>query len=126
MFSHPNVPPVTLRLPPWALLTVEGIVDDVLDLTDPAVQKRIGTTLQELTGDWQIPQSMFLKGKGPRPPTQALGQAAHAARVIRGLKYPAAKNLPDGMGLAILADRLRPPNFLEVYDPHGHLVDRRP
>jgi hypothetical protein len=30
------------------------------------------------------------------------------------------------MGLAIFADRLRPPNFLEVYDPHGHLVDRRP
>ena len=126
VFSHPNVPPVTLRLPPWALLTVEGIVDDVLDLTDPALQKRIGTNLQELTGEWQIPQSIFVKGKGPRPPTQALGQVAHATGKIRGLKFPAAKNLPTGIGLAIFADRLRPPNFLEVYDPLGHLVDRRP
>ena len=126
IFSPPNFPPFTLRIHPQTVFAVEGIVSDVLDLNDQHIQNQLSTSLQELTGDWQVQQHDFLHGRGDLPKTQILGQAAYDSGVIRGLQYRATKNLPDGIALAIFADRLGSPNFLQVYDRFGHLSDRRP
>lgn len=39
---------------PYTVVTVVGVLIDVLDLTDPAVGERLGTNLQELTGHWRL------------------------------------------------------------------------
>lgn len=126
VFTNPTLPPTTPRLPPWAVFAVEGVVTEVLDLTDSSIQAALNTNFQELTGDWQVQQGRFVKGIGPIPPTQELGQAAFASGVIRGIKYPSARVPNTGLGYAIFADRLAAPDNLTVYDPRNHLNDRRP
>jgi hypothetical protein len=37
----------------WVILNVQVTLEAVADLTDPAEQYRLGTTAQELTGDWR-------------------------------------------------------------------------
>lgn len=126
VFTQPNLPPTTPRLPPWAVFAVEGVVTEVLDLTDSGIQAALMTNLQELTGDWQVPQGRFVKGLGPIPPTQELGRAAFASGVVRGIKYPSARVPTTGLGYAIFADRLASPDSLTVFDPANHLIDTRP
>jgi hypothetical protein len=72
----------------------------------PAVQSALGTTLQELTGDWLTEQEDYLAGKAPMPPTQVLGQVAFDAGTIVGLKYRSSKSVPDGIGIVVYTDRL--------------------
>lgn len=107
-----------LRSAPWALVTVEGIVGRVLDLTDPATVAALGTTTQEMTGPWVT---------STNPPTQELGEACYRSGRIAAIKYNSAKNA-TGTNLVVFPDRLVPPsnNYLEVYDPHGSLTQRIP
>ena len=107
---------VTLRTAPWALVSVDGIVTNVLDLTDAATLKTLGTNEQEMTGVW---------AKTANPPTQELAQAAYHSGKISGLKYGSAKH-PGGLNLVVFPERLAPPSidYLEVFDPHGHLAQR--
>jgi RES domain-containing protein len=116
-------PAFTLRTQPWTLISVDGVLTDVLDLTEPAIQVALGTTLAELTGEWQISQL-----RGQVAPTQRLGQAAYETGAFIGLRYTSAKNPREGTGLAVFADRLTPdrPSYLEVVDPHGRLYQRLP
>jgi hypothetical protein len=55
--------------PPWVLITVEGILLRVLDITVPEVQAAVGTNPQELTGAWRHVQAV-----GREAPTQTLGR----------------------------------------------------
>lgn len=105
-----------LRTPPWALVAIDGIVSNVLDLTDDAIIKALGTNDQEMTGSWATVNN---------PPTQALAHAAYESRAIAGIKYGSAKN-PGGMNLVVFPDRLSlsPSDYLEVFDPYGHLSQR--
>jgi len=105
-----------LRAAPWALVTVDGIVSNVLDLTDASVLKALGTNEQEMTGTW---------AKATNPPTQELAQIAYDSNRIEGIKYRSAKH-PDGVNLVVFSDRLVAPSkdFLEVYDPHGNMAQR--
>ncbi len=107
---------VPLRTAPWALVTVDGIVSNVLDLTDASILKALGTNEQEMTGTW---------AKGANRPTQELAQAAYDSGKIAGIKYDSAKH-PGGVNLVVFPDRLVPPStdYLEVYDPHGNLAQR--
>ena len=116
-------PSIALRTQPWVLVTVDGIVSDIVDLTDTAMQATIGTDLTELTGDWLYPQSL-----GLAPPTQLLGQLAFETGVILGLRYPSAKDPANGVNLIVFADRLasHAPSRLEVFDPHEKLVQSLP
>ena len=98
---------VPLLFEPQVMMTVDGVLTDVLDLTDTATQLAVGTTHQELTGRWLIQQSSYLAGQGPPPPTQVLGQEAFGARRVVGLRYPSSKN-PKGVGLVVFTGRLRP------------------
>ncbi len=107
---------VPLRTAPWALVTVDGIVSNVLDLTNASILKALGTNQQEMTGAW---------ARAANPPTQELAQAAYDSRRIAGIKYGSAKH-PGGRNLVVFSDRLGPPStdYLEVHDPHGHLAQR--
>ena len=88
-------------------------------MTDPLVQRRLGTSLAELTGDWRFSQSLHLKGEGSLPPTQLLGKIAHETKRFVAIKFHSAKNVREGWGYAVFADRLAPgSSFLEVYDPY--------
>jgi len=107
---------VPLRTAPWTLVTVDGIVSNVLDLTDAAILKALGTNVQEMTGAWV---------KEANPPTQELAKAAYNSGKIAGIKYGSAKH-PGGVNLVVFSDRLVPPStdYLEIFDPHGTLAQR--
>jgi len=111
--------PVPLLFEPQVMMTVDGVLSDVLDLTDVSTQQALGTTHQELTGSWLVQQSSYLAGQGPPPPTQVLGQEAFGARRVVGLRYPSSKN-PKGAGLVVFTGRLRPnQHVLRVFNQRG-------
>jgi hypothetical protein len=117
-----------VRNPPWALITVEGFLQRILDLTDPALQARLGTSLSELTGSWRYQEHLWRQGKAPMPPTQLLGLAAYRSSFIQALSFHSAKNTGLGANLVVFVDRLEPgePSFLKVYDPSGDLQGQIP
>ena len=80
-YGYPGIHPVSTYA--WSLLPVHLNLQRVVDLTDPAQLSLVGTTLQELTGDWSG-YDLRAKGMGSvassiaTAPTQDLGW---------GLKY---------------------------------------
>jgi RES domain-containing protein len=107
---------VPLRTAPWTLVSVDGSVGHVLDLTDAKILDALGTNESEIGGPWV---------KVTDPPTQELAKAAYDSRRISGIKYGSAKN-PGGFNLVVFTDRLGISSIehLEVYDPDGHLHQR--
>jgi hypothetical protein len=120
--------PFTVATPPWVVFAVDGVITEVLDLCDPQMWSPLSTTLQELTGDWAYSQQEYLRGRGPLPATQLLGQAAYDSGQITGLRYPSAKRPNAGNCLVVFADRLvgGGKSYLEVYDPSLVLQGRVP
>lgn len=55
----------------FVTMNVRVTLEHIVDLTDQATHSRLGTTAQELTGDWR---GYELRGEGPAP-TQELGAA---------------------------------------------------
>ena len=108
--------PVPLRSAPLVIITADGVVSRVLDLTDAATLTLLGTNEQEITGTW---------AKVARPPTQILAQTAYDSGNIAGFRYPSAKH-SGGVNLVVFPDRLTasPSDYLEAYDPDGHLAQR--
>jgi RES domain-containing protein len=109
--------PLALRTSPWAIVTIDGLVSNVLDLTNPATLTALGTNEQELSGTWVTLTN---------PPTQLLALAAWRSARIAGIKYRSAKHPGNGLNLVVFPDRLSvsPNDYLEVYDPYGHLAQR--
>jgi RES domain-containing protein len=114
--------------PPLTLLTIEGIVENVLDLTEASNVRQLDTFYEELTGHWRQAQYDHLVGEGPLPSTQRLGKMAYEMGTISGLLYRSAKNPEKAVNLVVFPDRLRPgrSTYLEVYDPTGILRKRIP
>ena len=121
VIRHPQAPPLNFRTPPWVLITVDGMMLSVLDLTDAGIQAAVGTTPQELTGEWRYTQA-----EGKEAATQLLGRIGYQTGRFDGIRYPSSKNPPHGVCMAVFPNRLNPPAFLEVYDPHGNLAQRLP
>lgn len=123
VFLVPGGPIFPLRAVPTVVLTIEGVIADVLDLTDPAILEQLGTTIAEVTGDWRYSQSL-----GQIPPTQRLARAAYATGAVHGIRYLSAKQPDQGHNLVVFTDRLTCEHgcFLAVYDPAGHLFQRFP
>jgi RES domain len=119
---------VPLLFEPQVMMTVNGVLTDILDMTDTKTQGALGTSLQELTGDWAVQQADYLIGKAPMPPTQALGQAAFDVGVIAGLKYKSSKNPARGLAIVVFTDRLAVGScYLELVNkPNGSLRQRLP
>ena len=108
--------PVPVRAAPLVIVSVDGVVSRVLDLTDAATLVLLGTNEQEISGTWV---------RAVRPPTQVLAQAAYDLGGIAGILYPSAK-YPAGINLVVFTDRLvtAPTDYLEAYDPGGSLPQR--
>jgi RES domain-containing protein len=89
------------------LLVVETRVrlPAVLDLCDGKIRAALGTSGAELTAPWVRAQARHKAGRGPLPTTQQLGEAAFAASVILGLRYPSRKH-PGARNLVAFTDRL--------------------
>ena len=121
IFRHPQAPPSTFSTPLWVHIVVEGILQSVLDLTRPDVLSQLGTTQQEITGEWRS-----IQAAGAEAPTQMVGRVCYQTGRFDGIRFPSSKNPPTGVCLAVFPDRLTPPAFLEVYDPHGNLAQRLP
>ena len=118
---------VALVFEPQVMLTVDGVLTGILDLTIVANQIALGTTHQELTGHWALQQAIYLAGQGPAPPTQILGRAAFAVSGIIGLRYPSSKN-PPAASLVIFTSKLAPgQQSLKLYNrPVGKLQQSLP
>ena len=125
---RPQGSPVPLVFEPQVLMTVDGVLTEIVDLTDNQVYAALGASLQELTGDWVVQQADYLAGKGPMPPTQVLGQAAFEVKGIVGLKYASSKSVAGAVGIVVFTDRLvRGQSYVEVYNkPSGVLKQRLP
>jgi RES domain-containing protein len=108
--------PVPVRTAPWVVVSVDGVLNNLLDLTQAATLAALGTTAQEMTGTWV---------KAKHPPTQLLGSLAYESGRIAGIQYASAKH-PGGVNLVVFPARIAvaAANFLEVYDPHGNLAQR--
>jgi RES domain-containing protein len=113
---------------PYTVLSVEGTLADVLDLTSPHVQRALCTTVPELTAPWLLAQHRFLTGRRQSlPPTQLLGAAAFDVGIVTGLLYPSAK-FHGARNVVVFTDRLpaNVPHALQVFDPSGRLHDELP
>jgi hypothetical protein len=120
---------IPLSFKPLVLMTVDGVLGETIDLTDPKVHSALRTSLQELTGDWIVQQDEYLAGKAAMPPTQVLGQAAFDAGGVVGLEYVSSKSPKSSKGLVVFADRLVPGglSYLEVFNTRtGALRQRLP
>jgi RES domain-containing protein len=109
---------VLVRTAPLTVLTVDGIVSSVLDLTNPRILKALGTTEQEMTGHWYLSQN---------PPTQLLAKTVFGMGTISGIRYASARN-PGGVNLVVFPERLSrgSTDYLQVYDPFGDWNQRIP
>jgi len=125
---RPPNSPVPLLFEPQVLMTVDGVLTDIVDVTDGQVQSALGTNLQERTGDWVVAQDRYLAGTGAMPPTQVLGQAAYDVGGIVGLRYPSSKSTSGAAALVVFSDRLiGGQSYLQVFNkPGGSLTGRLP
>ena len=79
--------PLTAQ-PPWVLITVEGILPRVLDVTVSGVQSALGTNGQELTGAWR-----HIQATGQEAPTQPLDAFVIKVAASRPFGFHPAKAL---------------------------------
>jgi len=118
--------PVAMVFKPLALLSVLGVLTNLVDTTDPVVQDALGTNEEELTGNWAKAQVRYLAGTRPMPPTQVLGQAAFDAGGIVGLIYESTKSSTNGKGILVFTDRLAAAgSYVELYNEPGAKLQQR-
>jgi len=122
VFTPTGGPTITLRTSPWIVITVEGVLSNIIDLTNEGTQHSLGTNLMELTGDWAYTQSTM-----GRAPTQHLAKAAFDCGIL-GFQYKSARNISGGHSVVVFTDHLasHPPSYLEVFDEHRNLTQRLP
>lgn len=116
----------------WATLNVQVQLRRVVDLADVnKVHKPLGTTAQELTGDWRgyrlrNPHTSVRAPVGIAP-TQELGAALFASGKFEGFLAISAK-LPYQLVLGVFPDRLQDDSFLQFsfVDAAGEHVFRIP
>lgn len=104
---------------PFTVVTVNGSLTAVLDLTDEAVRETLQTTLPELTGPWRIARDR---------PTHRLARAAFEGERVGAIAAPSAKHAAAGVVTAIFVERLAefPPSYVEAIDSSGHFAQRLP
>lgn len=104
------------------VITVEGVLSNIIDLTNATVQNNLGTNVMELTGDWAYTQSVY-----GHAPTQVLAQAAYDCRIL-GFQYKSARNIAGGDSVVVFTDHLvhNHPSHLQVVDEYQNLAQRLP
>ena len=112
VYSPPGSNGVILPNPQgaWTLLNVQVELQQVADLSDAGEQAKIGTTAQELTGDWRgymdrSPHTPVVGPTGPAP-THDLGQALYNVPGLEGFRTVSAK-MPTHRNLLVFPSKLR-------------------
>lgn len=110
----------------WAILNVGVVLQSIVDLTLAPHQARLGTTAQELTGDWRgnslrSAGTSVSQPAGIAAPTQELGAALHATRAVEGFMTISAK-IPTHRILVVFPDKLLGGSRLECRDDKGKLL----
>jgi hypothetical protein len=90
----------------------------VADLIDPAEQRRIGTSAQELTGKWDL-----YKESG-RAPTQQLGAALFELPGLEGFLVPTTVPGISGRNLIVFPEELTARSRIEYRDPNSGRIER--
>lgn len=103
----------------WLTTNVQIQLQHVADLTSPAQQKLLGTTAQELTGDWEgyylrNPQTSVTGPVGTAP-TQDLGEALFSMPGLEGFRVVSAK-VPYQMNLIVFPQKLQKGSRLVYQD----------
>jgi hypothetical protein len=97
----------------WTVLPLKVTLEAVADLTDPAEQRRIGASAQELTGKWD-------QYKEPeRAPTQQLGTALFELPGLEGFLVPTAVPGIPGRNLVVFPEKLTARSRIEYRNPRG-------
>jgi hypothetical protein len=124
LLGSPRVPPVPHPAAPWLIINVHVILQRVADLTLVAQQRRLGTTAQELTGDWYGYWTRTAHSSVPQPtgtaPTQDLGEALFSTPGVEGFRTVSAK-VPDQMNLVVFPQKLLKGSNLRYQDSAGKI-----
>jgi RES domain-containing protein len=87
---------------PRVFCGADVVLQQLLDLTDIGIRKRLGFSLAEmLDEDW-----LAIQDEGDESWTQATGRGAHAAG-FEGLLVPSARHRPQGVNVVVFPDNLR-------------------
>ena len=110
----------------WTILSVSVVLQAIVDLTRALPQATLGTTVQELTGDWRgyrlrsaIPS--VSQPAGVPAPTQELGAALYAVDGLEGFLSTSAK-VPTHQILIVFPDKLAAGSELVCHDDKGKLI----
>jgi len=94
----------------WVTINVTVRLQDVADLTQVSQQNLLGTTAQELTGDWrgyqQRNSTMSVSQPVGTAPTQELGAALFAVAGLEGFRTVSAK-VPYCSNLVVFPQKLQ-------------------
>lgn len=96
---------------PHVVYHVKVEAQALLDLTNPAIMKDLGTNETELTKAW-LPFT-------PNAPTQVLGDAVYASGLFEGIRYrsaPAKRASKDAFCVALFKERMRAGSKVELFD----------
>ena len=112
---------------PELVLTLEVALLCVLDLTDPDLCAKLGTSCDELVST--RPSRFILNSQSKTTPTQDLAAACYLSERVSALKVPSAAH-SGGFCLNIFPDRLFLGERVAIRDEHHRLRDeiegRRP
>jgi len=109
----------------WILLNVQVTLQNVVDLTVLAVQKKLQTSAQELTGDWLGYLERGLATPISEPigpaPTQQLGAALYAIPHLEGFRTLSA-HVPTHHNLVVFPDKLLLGSSIVMTDPATNTI----
>jgi hypothetical protein len=114
LFSNPQNPISNPKIC-YAILNLRIILQRVADFSDPAQLRIIGTTSQELTGNWLNHQT------GPAP-TQQLGAALDALPDLEGFVAPSSKG--GSRNLVVFPDNLQHGSEIAFHNPMSKRIER--
>ncbi len=106
--------------PPTVVLSLGVHIESILDLTVGQTQQSLGTTLAELTGDWQWQMVI-----GGTVPTHLLAELANQNGRFQAIRFPSSLQNRE-TNLIIWTDSLIHPAFVQVNDRSGRLAQRIP
>lgn len=104
---------IGVKGPPKVLVSIDCVLQSVVDITQPQVQQALQTNSSELKSEWLLQQQ-----QGRMAATQRLGSVVQELGSIEGLWAPSAQ-LEGGVNLVVFPDRLKHGSNLRLYDPDG-------
>ena len=127
--THSAGGPLSNPEQPVTQLICQVALTRVVDLAEEAVQRQLGTTAQELTGDWRgydarSPRTSVRSPTGLAP-TQALSEALYLAPGVEGFLSVSARNATRKT-LMVFPGKLQPGSFVRYVDPQSGALHQLP